>query len=79
MSKHDCKNCIHFKQAPWEANKTGCWHKDNLEMSLSANFNDEQQIPGNHRKINLRGDCAQFEARAAAPSFFERFLNMGGT
>ena len=79
MSKNDCKNCTHFKKAPWEANKTGCWHSENMEMSLGAAFNDEQQAPGNHRKLNLRGDCDKFEARAAAPSFIERFLNLGGT
>ena len=77
MSKHDCKNCKHFQQAPWEAPRTGCWHPDNMSMSLSAAFNDEQQQPGNHRKINLRGDCEQFEAKAKKASFLERFLNWG--
>jgi len=79
MSKHDCKTCAHFKQAPWDAAKTGCWHPDNMDTKLGAAFNDEQQLPGNHVKLNLRGDCAQFEQRAAAPSFMERFLNWGAT
>ena len=35
-------------------------------------FLDQQQQPGDHRKINLRGDCASFEARPARPGFWQR-------
>ncbi len=79
MTKHDCKKCAHFREAPWQAPRTGCWHPENKIMSQSAAFNDEQQQPGDHRKINLRGDCPQYEAKAPEPGFLERFLNMGGT
>lgn len=77
MTKHECKNCKYFREAPWDAPRTGCWHEDNMETSLSARFNDEQQEPGNHIKINLRGDCAQYESKSAGLSLWEKFLNWG--
>ena len=77
MAKNSCKDCTYFREAPWDAPRTGCWHPDNMETSLSASFNDEQQQPGNHRKLNLRGDCALFEERPAAPGWLERFLGWG--
>ena len=77
MSKVDCKNCAHFKEGPWEATKTGCWHPEHMSTALSAAFNDEQQEPGDHEKINLRGDCAQYQSKDAPMSFWEKFLNWG--
>ena len=77
MSKVHCKDCAHYKEGPWQATKTGCWHPDNMSTSLSAAFNDEQQEPGDHEAINLRGDCEQYEQKAPRPSFWERFLNWG--
>ena len=55
MSKVHCKDCAHFKEGPWDATKTGCWHPDNMSMTQGAAFLDEQQEPGDHEKINLRG------------------------
>ncbi|TDJ73147.1 MAG: hypothetical protein E2O39_05765 [Planctomycetota bacterium] len=77
MSKVECKRCRWFRQAPYEANRTGCWHPDNLVSSQKAAYLDEQQIPGDYRKINLRGDCAQFESKLEQPSLLRRFLSMG--
>lgn len=77
MRQNDCKDCRHFRQAPYEAAHTGCWHPDHLKVSQKDAFLDEQQKPGDHRRINFRGDCAQFEARPAKPSFWKRLLSMG--
>ena len=46
-------------------------------MTQKAGYLDEQQVPGDHRKINLRGDCEQFEARARKPSLLQRILSLG--
>lgn len=77
MAKVQCKDCRHFRQAPYEAPRTGCWHRDNLVVRQKDAYLDEQQIPGNHRKINLRGDCPQFESRPARPSLLRRILSLG--
>ncbi len=73
----DCNACRHFRRAPYQAPRTGCWHPDNLVVSQKADYLDEQQIPGDQRKINLRGDCAQFEALPKKPSLLQRILSMG--
>ncbi len=67
-----CKDCSHFREAPYEANITGCWHPDNLQITQKEAFLDQQQQPGNHRKINLRGDCEQFEASPVPLSLLPR-------
>ena len=38
---------------------------------------DQQQIPGDHKKINLRGDCPDFSARAKAPGLLQRIFSLG--
>jgi hypothetical protein len=70
----DCEDCQHLKRAPFEAARTGCWHPDFMEQRQKDAFLDEQQIPGDHEKINLRGDCAKFEAKAPKRSFLKRML-----
>ena len=77
MIKVDCNACRHFREAPYEAPRTGCWHPKNLVVTQKAAYLDEQQVPGDHRKINLRGDCEQFEARVRKPSLLQRILSMG--
>ena len=72
-----CKDCRWFRQAPYEANKTGCWHPDNMKVTQKEAFLDQQQQPGDHRKINLRHDCAEYEARPARPSLWRRLLRVG--
>ena len=71
----ECKDCIHFQRhpggTPWKR-KTGCYHPELLEQKQADPFLAEQQIPGNHEKINLRGDCPKFEARPRKPSLLGR-------
>ena len=77
MTKISCKDCRHFKTAPYEAPHTGCWHPDNLVVKQKEAYLDQQQTPGDHRTINLRGNCAQYEAKPRRPSFLERLRSMG--
>ena len=77
MIQVDCKNCRHFREAPYQAPHTGCWHPDNLVVRQKDAYLDEQQAPGDHRKINLRGDCKQFEARPKKPTLLQRFFSLG--
>lgn len=78
MTSVFCKDCRHFREAPYEANITGCWQPDNLTVTQKLAYLDEQRQPGDHRKINLRGDCAQFEARPVElgllPRLWQRLL-----
>lgn len=61
-----CADCRHFRQrpggTPWKR-KTGCYHPELLEQKQTDPFLVEQIIPGDHRKLNLRGDCQKFEPR----------------
>ena len=77
MTKVSCTDCKHYREAPYDAPITGCWHPDNMTVSQKEAFLDQQQQPGNHRKINLRGNCEQFEAKAAKPSFLQRLMRLG--
>lgn len=77
MKKVFCKDCRHFRTAPYDAPRTGCWHPDNLVVRQKDAYLDEQQVPGDHRRINRRGDCPQYEARASKPSFLERLRRLG--
>jgi hypothetical protein len=77
MTSVNCKDCRYFRTAPYEAPLSGCWHPDNMKVTQKDAFLDQQQQPGNNRKINLRGDCAQYEAKQPEPSFWQRFLSMG--
>ena len=77
MTKVRCQDCRHFKAAPYEAPASGCFHADHMKVTQKEDFLDQQQQPGNHEQINLRGNCAQYEARAAKPSLWQRFLSMG--
>ncbi len=77
MIKVYCKDCCWFKKAPYEVNLTGCWHSDNMKITQKEAFLDQQNQPGNHRKINLRGDCQQYEAAPARLSLLQRLLRRG--
>jgi len=74
VNKVECKNCKHFRAAPYEARIDGCYLQGNMPGKQSASYLDEQQIPGNHRKINLRGDCKDHTERVIRPSFWQRLL-----
>ena len=76
--KISCQDCRHFQKAPYEAPITGCWHPDNLVVKQKEAFLDQQQQPGDHELINLRGNCEQFEAQPKRPSFWQRLRSMGG-
>ncbi|MDA1263693.1 MAG: hypothetical protein O2816_01280 [Planctomycetota bacterium] len=77
MIRVNCNDCIHFRKAPYQAPRTGCWHPDSMKVTQKEAFLDEQQQPGNHRKINLRGDCGLFEQGAAKLSFLKRLFKLG--
>ena len=70
----DCRTCVHFRSAPYEARKDGCYFPDNMPGKQGATYLDEQQVPGRHDKINLHGDCKDHAPRPKAPSFVERLL-----
>lgn len=74
MNKVECKNCVHFRSAPYEARWEGCWHPDNMKMKQKERYLQEQQLPGDHFMINRRGDCSQYEARPAPEPFWRRLL-----
>ena len=71
----DCNNCIHFRERPGDTTwklKTGCFHPDHMQQSQQDEFLKEQEIPGDHTRINADGACAQFEARERQASLFKR-------
>lgn len=74
MTQADCNACRHFKSAPYEARIDGCFHSDHMKVSQTDGYLKEQETPGNHRVINRRGDCAQFDARAQKRSLLSRIL-----
>lgn len=72
-----CKDCLHFRSAPFEAKFEGCYLEKNMPSKQKMLCLDEQQLPGDHVKINLRGDCPDFSARAKKPSLWRRLLAIG--
>lgn len=70
----DCRLCVHFRSAPYETRLEGCYLPDNMQSKQDAFYLDEQQLPGNHEKINFHGDCADFSARQKKPSFWQRLI-----
>ena len=75
--KAHCPACVHFRSAPYEARIAGCYLEKNMPSKQKAAFLDEQQIPGDHEKINRRGDCPDFQARAARASWWQRLWSLG--
>jgi hypothetical protein len=73
-NKVNCRDCTHFKAAPFEAPRTGCYFPDFMVVKQKDAFLKEQEQPGDHRKLNLRGDCAKFEPRAKKLSVWQRLL-----
>ncbi len=74
MKKADCRTCIHFRSAPYEARIEGCYLEKNMVSKQKAAYLDEQQLPGKHEKINLRGDCPDHEVEPKKLSFWERLF-----
>ena len=77
MTKVACENCVHFRSAPYEARKDGCYLPDNMPAKQSARYLDEQQLAGDHRKINLRGDCPDHEARPVELPWWRTLFRVG--
>jgi hypothetical protein len=75
--KADCRLCVHFRSAPFEARIEGCYLEKNMASKQKQAFLDEQQLPGDHEKINLRGDCPDHCARATKPSLWQRLWALG--
>ena len=76
-AKVDCRDCRHFRNAPYEARLEGCYLPKNMISKQKQAFLDEQQLPGNHEKINLHGDCPAFPSRERKPSLGKRLWAIG--
>ena len=72
-----CPNCVHFRSRPYEAKFEGCYLEKNMVSKQKLMSLDEQQLPGDHVKINLRGDCPDYKARAKKPSLWQRLWVIG--
>jgi hypothetical protein len=73
----ECKDCRHFRAFPGDTvwkRRTGCYHPDLMEQKQSDPFLKAQEVPGNHEKINVRGDCAKFEVRPRRGSVLSRLI-----
>ena len=75
--KVDCRACVHFRSAPYEAKFEGCYLEKNMIGRQKMACLDEQQLPGNHEKINLRGDCPDYQARPRKASLWQRLWAIG--
>jgi len=73
----DCRTCVHFRSAPYETKFEGCYLEKNMVSKQKQACLDEQQLPGDHRQLNRRGDCADHAARAGKPSFWQRLWSVG--
>ena len=75
--KVDCRTCVHFRSAPYEARFEGCYLEKNMLSKQKQLCLDEQQLPGDHRKINLLGDCPDHRERPRKPSWWQRLWAIG--
>lgn len=73
----DCRTCAHFRSAPYETKFEGCYLEKNMVSKQKQLCLDEQQLPGDHQKINRLGDCPDHRARARKPSFWQRLWSLG--
>ena len=48
-----------------------------MKVTQKEAFLQQQETPGNHAKINLRGDCGQYDAKPAKLTFLQRLKRMG--
>jgi hypothetical protein len=74
-AKVSCEQCLWLRVAPWQTKQTGCYHPENMPGKQKERTLDEQQIPGDARVINRRGDCPRYEAKPKPPSLWERLWN----
>ena len=73
----ECRNCVHFRSAPYEARLAGCYLPKNMVSKQKAAYLDEQQQPGDHEKINRNGDCPDFQLRGRKPPLWRRLWAIG--
>ena len=73
----DCNDCVHLRTAPWQAPLTGCYAPEHMKITQKLACLDQQQQPGDHREINRRGDCPQFEAKPARLRFVDWLMGKG--
>lgn len=73
----DCNDCLFFKRFPGDTvwkRRTGCYHPENMEQKLSERVHQAQEVPGDHEKLNVRGDCPVFAARPRRGSLISRLI-----
>jgi hypothetical protein len=73
----DCRACRHFRSAPYEAKFEGCYLEKNMVSKQKQACLDEQQLPGDHRKLNLRGSCPDFAAVERRSALWRRLWALG--
>jgi len=76
-AKANCRTCRHFRSAPFEAKFEGCYLEKNMVSKQKQACLDEQQLPGDHRRINLRGDCPDFAPREQKLPLWRRLWALG--
>jgi hypothetical protein len=69
-----CQDCAFFRSAPYQAHATGCYFPANMAVRQKLSCLDEQQQPGDHLKINAKGDCKDFQAKPARSSLLSWLL-----
>jgi len=73
----DCRNCTHFRSAPYEARVEGCYLEKNMPSKQKMLCLDEQQQPGDHNKINFHGDCPDYSPRKVKAPWWRRLWAVG--
>ncbi len=72
-----CEDCLYLRVrpggTPWKR-KSGCFHPELVEQSQSDRFLQEQIIPGDHEKLNRRGDCPKFTPGPRRLSLVQRVV-----
>ena len=76
-TKVDCRRCVHFRGAPYEARLDGCYFPGNMPAKQSARYLDEQQQAGDHERINRNGDCPDHQARVVKEPWWRRIMDVG--
>lgn len=70
----ECEDCIHLRVAPYQAKRTGCYFPGNMPQKQKERSLDEQQIPGDHERINRYGDCPDFARKPDEKPLWRRLL-----
>jgi hypothetical protein len=73
----ECKDCIYFRKHPGDTvwkRRTGCYHPELMEQKQADPVLAAQEVPGDHEKLNLRGDCPKFTAKPRSGSMLSRWI-----